>query len=81
MVVDQLTKEKQYIPCTIDENDTTAEVTVYILLNNMWKLHCLPLSLILNWGLQFISEVWKNLYEVFGIKANLSTTFHLKTDR
>ena len=33
-----------------------------MLLQNVWKLHGLPLSLTSNRDLQFISEVWKNLY-------------------
>ena len=48
MMIDQLTKERHYIPCTIDENDTTAEATTYLLLNNVWKLYGLPLSLTLD---------------------------------
>ncbi len=45
IVVDRLTKERHYIPCTTDENDITTETTTYLLLNNIWKLHGFPLSL------------------------------------
>ena len=45
MMIDRLTKERYYIPCTTDKNGTTAEVTAYLLLNNVWKLHALSLSL------------------------------------
>ncbi len=45
MIIDQLTKERYYISCTIDKNGTTAEITTYLLLNNIWKLHSLLLSL------------------------------------
>ena len=48
MVIDRLTKKSHYIPCTIDKNNTTAETTAYLLPNNIWKLHGLPLSLILD---------------------------------
>ena len=81
MVIDRLTKEKHYIPCTTDKNDTTAEATAYLLLNNVWKLHGLPLSLTLDQGPQFISGVWKNLCKILGIKVNLSNAFHPETDR
>ena len=80
MVIDRLTKERHYIPCTIDKNGTTAEATTYLLLNNIWKLHGLPLSLTSDRGPQFISRVWKNLCKILGIKVNLSTAFHLETD-
>ena len=45
MVVDCLTKERHYIPCTTDENGTTTEATAQLLLQNVWKLHDLPSSL------------------------------------
>ena len=80
IVIDRLTKEKHYIPCTIDENSITAEATAYTLLNNIWKLHDLPSSLASDWGAQFILEVWKNLCKILDIKVNLSTTFHLEID-
>lgn len=75
-----MTKEKHYIPYITDENGITAEAIVYLLLNNVRKLHGLGLSLTLDWGLQFIWGDWKNLYKIHGIIANLSTTFHLETD-
>ena len=80
MIVDCLTKERHYIPCTIDENSTTIKATAQLLLQNVWKLHDLLSSLTLDRGLQFISGVWKNLYKILGISANLSTFFYLKTD-
>ena len=57
MVIDQLTKKKHYIPCTTDKNGTTAETTAYLLLNNVWKLFGLLLSLTSDQGPQFISGV------------------------
>ena len=80
IVIDRLTKERHYILCTTDKNGTTAEATAYLLLNNVWKLHGLPLSLTSDQGPQFIFGVWKNLYKILGIKVNLSTTFHSKTN-
>ena len=76
MVVDRLTKERHYIPCTIDENGTTTEATAQLLLQNVWKLHGLPLLLTSDRGPQFISGVWKNLCKILGISASLSTSFH-----
>ena len=80
MVVDCLTKERHYIPCTTDENGTTTEATAQLLLQNIWKLHGLPSSLTLDRGPQFISGVWKNLCKILGISANLSISFHPETD-
>ena len=80
MVVDYLTKERYYIPCSTDENGTTTEATAQLLLQNVLKLHGLPPSLISDRGPQFISGVWKNLYKILGISANLFTFFHPETD-
>ena len=80
MVVDCLTKERHYIPCTTDENGTITEVTAQLFLQNVWKLHGLPSSFTSDRGPQFISGVWKNLCKILNISANLSTSFHLETD-
>ena len=47
-MIDQLAKERYYIPCTTDENNTIAKATAYLLFNNIWKLHGLLLSLTLD---------------------------------
>ena len=70
-----MTKERQYIPCTTDENGTTTEATAYLLLNNIWKFHGLPLSLTSDQDSQFISRIWRNLCKIHGVRANLSTSF------
>ena len=81
MVVDYLTKEKHYIPCIIDENDTITEVTALLLFWNVWKLYSFSLSLTLDKGPQFISGVWKNLCKIFSISAILPTSFHPDPNR
>ena len=45
IVINQLTKERHYIPCSIDENGITTKATAYLLFNNSWKLHGLSSSL------------------------------------
>ena len=80
MVVDCLIKKKHYIPCAMDKNNSIIEAIGKLFLQNIWKLHSFPLSLTLNRGPQFISGVWKNLFKIFGIFANLSTLFHLEID-
>lgn len=39
IMMDQLTKEKHYVPYTIDKNDITTKVTVDLLLNNLYQLY------------------------------------------
>ncbi len=81
IIVNRLTNERYYIPCSMDENGTTTETTSQLLLQNVWKLHGFLSSLTLDKGLQFISGVWKNLCKILDISANLSMFFHPETDR
>ena len=45
MVVDQLSKERHYIPCTEEDNGTNAEATAAMFLRHVWCYHGLPISL------------------------------------
>ena len=80
MVVDRFSKMHHYIPCTTDEEGTTAEETARMLIKHVWKLHGLPTTIISDRGPQFVSLVWKSLCVMLGIKAKLSTAFHPETD-
>ena len=80
MVVDRLTKKKYYIPCTINKNGITTKATAQLLLQNVWKLYGLPLSLTSDRGPQFLLGVYKNLCKILGISASLFTSFHQETD-
>ena len=81
IVVDRLIKERHYIPYTTNENGTTIEATAQLLLQNVWKLYGLLLSLTSDRGPQFISGVWKNLCKILNISINLTISFYLETDR
>ena len=45
MVVDRLSKERHYIPCTEEDNGTNAEATAGLFLRYVWRYHGLPVSL------------------------------------
>ena len=49
--------------------------------DNIWKLHGLPESVVLDRGPQFTAELMKELNRMLGIETRLSTTFHPQTDR
>jgi len=59
----------------------SAEGLVRLFRDNMWKLHGLPESIILDRGSQFTAGLMKELNEMLGIKSKLSTAFHPQTDR
>jgi len=44
-------------------------------------LHGLPESIILDRGVQFVTEMMKELNNLLGIQTKLLTAYHLQTDR
>ena len=78
VVVDQgLTKGIILIPCS---KTITAEKTVQLLLENLYKRFGLPDKIISDWGPQFASKAFIELLKLLGIKLSLSTTYHPQTD-
>jgi len=77
VVVDRLTKMVYFIPAT---EKTSAEGLARLLRDNMWKLHGLPESIILDRGPQFAAGLIRELNGMLGIESKLSTAFHPQTD-
>ena len=48
--------------------------------DNVWKLHGLPESVVLNRGPQFAAELTKELNRMLEIETRLSTVFYPQTD-
>ena len=57
-----------------------AEGLAKLFRNNVWKLHGLLESVVLNRGPQFAAELMKELNKILGIEMKLSTAFYLQTD-
>ena len=79
-VVDRLSKERHYIPCTAGEEGTSAEETAKLLLRWVYRTHGLPDSIVSDRGTQFVSLVWRSLCARLGITSKLSTAYHPQTD-
>ena len=60
--------------------ETSAEELVRLFRDNVWKLHGLPESVVLDKGPQFAAELMKELNRILGIKTRLLTVFHPQTD-
>ena len=58
-----------------------AEDLVRLFRDNVWKLHGLPKSIVLNRGPQFATELTKELNRMLGIEMRLLTVFYLQIDR
>jgi len=77
VVVDKLTKIVYFIS-TIEK--TLAEGLVQLFRDNVWKLHGLPESIILDWGPQFAAGIMLELNKMLEIESKLSIAFHPQTD-
>jgi len=77
VVVDRLTKMVHFIS-TIEK--MLAEGLVRLFRDNVWKLHGLPESIILDRGPQFTAGLIRELNRILGIKSKISTAFHPQID-
>jgi len=66
-----------FIPTT---ERMSAEGLARLFKDNVWKLHSLSKSIILDRGPQFVAGLMKELNRMLGIKSKMLTTFHLQTD-
>ena len=80
MIIDRLLKERHYIPCTKEKEDTSAKATAKLFMQHVWSREGLLISLTSNRGPQFIVKMWNFLCKLLGIKAKLSTAWYPETD-
>ena len=78
VIVDRLTKSANFIPVRIDYSmDRLAELYV----DEIVRLHGVPLSIVSDRDPRFTSRVWKELQSALGTRLNFSTAFHPRTNR
>jgi len=77
VVYDRLSKMTHFVVTT---EGMSAECLVRLFRDNMWKLHGLPESVVLDRGPQFAVELTKELNRMLGIEMRLSAAFHPQTD-
>ena len=78
VVCNRLLKITYFIATT---ERTTVEGLVRLFRDNVWRLHSLPESVVLDRGPQFAMELTKELNRILDIQTKLSTAFHPQTDR
>jgi hypothetical protein len=79
MMIDRLIKMHHYVSCIAEEDETSAEKTIKLLINHVWKLHELSNTIMSNRESQFISLVWKTVCRMLKIDVKLSIAFHSET--
>ena len=77
VVCDKLFKMTHFVATT---EGILAEGLVRLFKNNVWKLHGLLESVVLDRGLQFMVELTKKLNRMLRIETRLLTVFHPQTD-
>ena len=77
VVCDRLSKMTYFVATT---EGTLAKGLARLFRDNIWKLHGLPESVVLDRGPQFAAELMKELNRMLGIKTKLLTAFYPQTD-
>ena len=77
VMCDWLSKMTHFVATT---EGMSAEGLVRLFWDNVWKLHGLPESVVLDRRPQFVAELTRELNRMLGIKTKLSTMFHPQTD-
>ena len=78
VVCDRLSKMMHFV-ATME--GTTAKGLVRLFRDNVWRLHGLLESVVLDRGLQFVVELMRELNKILGIQTKLLTAFYPQTDR
>nr|XP_009787887.1 PREDICTED: uncharacterized protein K02A2.6-like [Nicotiana sylvestris] len=77
VIVDRLTKSAHFLAIRMDYSlKRLAELYI----NEIVKLHGIPVSIMSDRDPRFTSRFWSSLQEALGSRLNFSTTFHPQTD-
>ncbi|GJT48768.1 ty3-gypsy retrotransposon protein [Tanacetum coccineum] len=77
VVVDRLSKYAYFMPLA---HPFTATDVAQVFLDNIYKLHGLPNTIISDKGKVFLSTFWKELFKLLQVKLHMSTSYHPRTD-
>ena len=78
VIVDRFTKMAHFVP--VKDGQKTAEGCAKLFLDNIWKLHGLPSSIISDRDPVFTSRFWAELMGRLDVRLRKSTAFHPQTD-
>jgi hypothetical protein len=77
VVVDRLSKYSHL--CAL-QHPFTASMVAQIFMDQVFKLHGMPHSIVSNRDPTFTSNFWQELFKIQGTKLHLSTTYHPHID-
>ena len=77
VVVDRLTKSAHFIPMSMT---MSMQQLVKLYIDNIVKLHGMPISIVSDRDARFTSRIWKEFQNAMGTELKFSTAFHPQTD-
>ncbi|GKB60231.1 ty3-gypsy retrotransposon protein [Tanacetum coccineum] len=77
VVVDRLSKYAYFIPMS---HPFTANQVAQVFMDDIYKLHGMPNTIMSDRDKIFISQFWQSLFKVMKVQLNLSTAYHPQTD-
>eukprot|EP00253_Pinus_taeda_P002532 PITA_02532 len=77
VVVDKLSKAAHFIPV---QSTYRAAQIAHVFMQNVFRLHGLPKTIISDRDVKFTSVFWKTLFAELGTQLNFSTAYHPQTD-
>ena len=72
--------KRHYVLCTIENENTSVEIVVEILVQYVFRVHDLFFSITLNRNFQFILLVWQIFCRILRIKCKFFIVFHSEID-
>ena len=78
VIVDRMTKSSRLL---VVKTTYSAEDYSRLYINEIVRLHGVPLSIISDKGPQFTSHFWKSFQKGLDTQVNLGTSFPMQTDR
>ena len=78
VVVDRISKYAHFLALS---HPYTALSVAQVFLDNIYKLHGLPTSIVSDRDKIFVSHFWQELFKLMGTKLKLSTSYHPQSNR
>ena len=77
VIVDRLTKSAHFLPLS---NDDPLDKLAQLYVEEIVRLHCVPISIVSYRDPRFTSRFWSSLQDAMGTQLHFSTAFHPQID-